>query len=174
MDRKEAHWPFNSSWEATAIQDKEIEGNSYLVFHDSLFKSWSHHGLLSVLLATTPNVWPIRSLQLSLLLPFLWTLYQRLVPSALGWCVPGIGFGDIGYRGSFPWFVGRDFFNRAIAVASNNKASRYVNASKAQRWDHGDIRESEDVALLGLEMVIVESRLKNTLTGINAKIILSV
>ena len=125
----------------------------YLVFHDCLLKPWSHHGLVSRLLATTPNVWPVRSLQLPLFLPFLWTLYQRLVPRALGRCVPGIRFGDIGHGGSVLWFVGGDFFDRPIAVASDKQASRYVSASKAQRRDHGKRSEGGGV-VLRLEVVI--------------------
>jgi len=41
---------------------EKIEENPYLIFHDSLLKPRSHHGFFSWLLATTPNVWPIRSL----------------------------------------------------------------------------------------------------------------
>jgi len=86
----------------------EIEDISYLIIHDHLLKSRSHHSLLSGLLATTPHSLPVGRLHGPALFTLSHRFLQGLVHVAFAAQGHGIGAADRRGCGAVFGVVGRD------------------------------------------------------------------
>jgi hypothetical protein len=93
---------------------KEEREIPYLIIHDHLLKSRSHHSFLSGLLATTPHSLPVGRLHAPTLFTLGNRLLQWLIHVAFAACRGGIGAADWrGRRAVFgvvggDWVVGQE------------------------------------------------------------------
>jgi hypothetical protein len=111
---------------------KEEREIPYLIIHDHLLESRSHHSFLSSLLATTPHSLPVGGLHTSTLFTFSNRLLQWLIHVAFAACRGGIGAADWrGCRAVFgvvggDWVVGQE---RAVSGEGASSAAAKQTAA---------------------------------------------